>query len=163
MVEASCLLWLMEVTDTPLTRSGQLPASIQQVTDIIGGPGRNRTDVRGFAVPCMATLPPGRNKVPGARRPGPCREGAEISLRGLIGSRLGAAARRGVVVDIDLDEGDDRPVDQPLAGMLEIDRDSVADRRLHLAQPPSRKVGVADIHARDQPAAHGTPLLLRDW
>ena len=26
-----------------------------------GGRGRNRTDVRGFAVPCMATLPPGRN------------------------------------------------------------------------------------------------------
>jgi hypothetical protein len=25
-----------------------------------GGPGRNRTDVRGFAVLCMATLPPGR-------------------------------------------------------------------------------------------------------
>ena len=24
-----------------------------------GGPDRNRTDVRGFAVPCIATLPPG--------------------------------------------------------------------------------------------------------
>ena len=27
-----------------------------------GGPGRNRTDVRGFAVLCMATLPPGRKR-----------------------------------------------------------------------------------------------------
>ena len=27
-----------------------------------GGPGRNRTDVRGFAVRCMATLPPGRRR-----------------------------------------------------------------------------------------------------
>lgn len=25
-----------------------------------GGPDRNRTDVRGFAVPCIATLPPGQ-------------------------------------------------------------------------------------------------------
>lgn len=25
----------------------------------VGGPDRNRTDVRGFAVPCMTTLPPG--------------------------------------------------------------------------------------------------------
>ena len=98
-----------------------------------------------------------------ALRPGPCQEGAEISLRGSIGSRLGTVARRGVAADIDLDEKDDRPIDQPLAGMLEIDRDSVADGRLHLSQPPGRKIGMADIHARNQPAAHGTPLLLQDW
>ena len=32
----------------------------KQAESVVGGPGRNRTDVRGFAVPCMATLPPGR-------------------------------------------------------------------------------------------------------
>jgi hypothetical protein len=29
------------------------------VGDENGGPGRNRTDVRGFAGPCITTLPPG--------------------------------------------------------------------------------------------------------
>ena len=109
----------------------------------------------------MATLPPGRNKVPGAFRPGPCQEGAEISLRDRIGSRLGAVCR--LAVDIDLDKGDDGAIDQPLAGMLEIDRDPVADRRLYLSQPPGRKVGMAYIHARDQPAAHRRLIRLRGW
>src|SRR5258708_21069394 len=110
----------------------------------------------------MATLPPGRNKVAGGRRPGPCQEGAEISLGGLVGSRLGAVAGRDVAIDVDFDEKDNRPIYQPLAGMLEIDGDAVADGRLHLSQPPGRKVGMANIHARNQPA-HGTRLPLRDW
>ena len=58
------------------------------------------------------------------------------------------------VSEYDLDEKDDRRIYQPLAGMLEIDRDPVADGRLHLSQPPGRKVGMANIHAGNQPA-HG--------
>lgn len=41
----------------------------------VGGPDRNRTDVRGFAVRCIATLPPGL----GVSRSGAChRPGAAL-------------------------------------------------------------------------------------
>src|SRR6185436_3513777 len=44
-----------------LARSLDASQRLQQVEGN-GGPGRNRTDVRGFAVLCMATLPPGRKR-----------------------------------------------------------------------------------------------------
>ena len=62
-----------------------------------GGPGRNRTDVQGFAVLCMTTLPPGRRRplykerarqrsmAPAVRRPPalPLSGGTAISGRGV--------------------------------------------------------------------------------
>ena len=38
-----------------------------------GGPGRNRTGIRGFAVRCITTLPPDRGLRPLDRSPSPCR------------------------------------------------------------------------------------------
>jgi hypothetical protein len=54
-----------------------------------GGPGRNRTDVRGFAGPCITTLPPGRRRAI-ARRD---RREPEIT-DGLLGGQARTATRR---------------------------------------------------------------------
>jgi hypothetical protein len=110
-----------------------------------------------------------RNRAWRERRPGPCLEGAESNLRGIAGSRLGRAAdsRRSrrfpgpgcthpLVIDIDLNKKNDARINELLAHMLEIDRDPITDRRLHLSQSPGRTIGMAHIHAGHQLMAQGS-------
>jgi hypothetical protein len=51
-------------------------------------------------------------------------------------------------------ELDDRAVDHPLAGMLEIDGDAVADHGLHLADAPIGLAGMAHADAREEASGH---------
>src|SRR6516225_317052 len=50
---------------------------------------------------------------------------------------------------------DEVAVDQPLAGMLEIHGDAVADHRLNLAQAPLGLERMADKRAGDEALGHG--------
>ena len=51
-------------------------------------------------------------------------------------------------LNLDRHQRDMSGVDQHLAGVLEIDGDAVADRRLHLAETPVGPARMADEHAR---------------